>query len=63
MKLTGRQNEILKGVIEGKSSKMIAGELGIHIKTVEYHRRILLKRYEVPNTAALVRAAVQEIQG
>lgn len=42
--LTVREIEVLDGVLAGKTSKEIARELGIAKRTVDAHRRNILKR-------------------
>jgi DNA-binding NarL/FixJ family response regulator len=57
--LTPRQREVLQLVAEGHSTKQIAQELGLSVKTVETHRMQLMRRLGVDNVAGLVRAAVR----
>lgn len=58
-KLSPRQTEILKLLVDGKSRKQIALELGIGVKTVETHRTALMARIGVHDIAGLVRFAVK----
>jgi len=57
--LTPRQSEILKLIANGKSTKQIALDLKISVKTVETHRSLLMKRLKVRDVAGLVRYAVR----
>ncbi len=52
--LSKREIDIAKLIKEGMSSKEIAGQLNISIKTVEVHRYNILKKLHLKNTAALV---------
>lgn len=56
--LTGRQRQVLRGLLEGESNKQIARDLGISPRTVEIHRRCLLDRLEARTTADAIRIAV-----
>lgn len=56
--LTAREREILRHVILGKPSKVIAGELGISPRTVDVHRARIMDKFEVGSTAELVKAAL-----
>lgn len=53
--LTGRQREVMDGLVAGKSIKQIAMELEISAKTAEMHRARLLERMNVPDVVSLVR--------
>lgn len=57
--LTSRQREILQLVAEGKSSKEIAGLLGLSLKTVEAHRGQIMERLGVRDVTGLVRFAIR----
>jgi DNA-binding NarL/FixJ family response regulator len=57
--LTPREREVLQLVAEGKTSKEVAGFLGISAKTVESHRARILKKLDAPNTAGIVRYAIR----
>lgn len=52
--LSHRELEIIDQVRLGLSSKQIADQLNIRLKTVEVHRHNILKKLKVRNTAALV---------
>jgi DNA-binding CsgD family transcriptional regulator len=53
-----REKEVLRYLIEGKSSKEIADELFISHETVKTHRRHLLQKSGTKNSLELVRQAV-----
>jgi len=56
-RLTGRECEVLKAIGLGKSSKIIAYELGISIRTVEMHRGSALHKLGAATTGAAVMLA------
>lgn len=58
--LTKREREILKLICDGKLTREIADELFISLHTIETHRRNILSKMEVKNTAHMVRVAVSE---
>ena len=58
-RLTDREREVLKAIGLGKSSKIIAYELGISIRTVEMHRGNVLAKLGVSNAGAAVMLAQQ----
>jgi DNA-binding NarL/FixJ family response regulator len=57
--LTQRQIEILRHVALGQSSKEIARELALSIKTVETHRAQIMARLEIHDVPNLVRYAIR----
>ena len=57
--ITPREKEVLELVAEGFSTKQIADQLGISIRTVESHRINMLKKLDVSNSAELIRKAMQ----
>lgn len=57
---TMREREVLKHIVEGKSSKQIADELFISIYTVNAHRRNIMKKADVKTPLGLVRKSIQE---
>lgn len=52
--LTERERDVLRRVIEGKQNKIIAAELDISMKTVEFHRSKLMEKMGVDSVAGLV---------
>lgn len=57
--LTARQREILQLIAEGKSTKEIAYQLNVSVKTVETHRAALMERLDIHDVAGLVLYAVR----
>jgi DNA-binding NarL/FixJ family response regulator len=57
--LTARETETLRLIVDGKSSKEIAVELGISLKTVECHRTNLFRKLKVHSVVELVRYALR----
>jgi DNA-binding NarL/FixJ family response regulator len=57
--LTPRQRQTLQLIAEGHSTKEIAQELGLSIKTVETHRAQLMERLDVHDVQGLVRYAIR----
>lgn len=57
--LTPRQQEILKLIANGRSTKEIAAELNISIKTAETHRANIMERLDIRDVAGLVRYALK----
>jgi DNA-binding NarL/FixJ family response regulator len=58
--LGAREREVLQLVAEGKTSKEIAKEMHISIKTVETHRRNIVQKLGMHGTAELTKYAVRE---
>ena len=52
--LTPREREVMDLVITGKANKVIALELGLSMKTVEFHRAHMMKKMKVDSLAVLV---------
>jgi DNA-binding NarL/FixJ family response regulator len=57
--LTPRQLQVLRGIAAGKTTKAIARNLGISVKTVETHRSLLMERLSIRDVAGLVRYALR----
>src|SRR3990172_5845186 len=57
--LTPRQRQILGLIAAGRSTKQIAYELGLSVKTVETHRAQLMERLGIRDVAGLVRLAIR----
>jgi PAS domain S-box-containing protein len=58
--ITRRELEVLQLIAQQYSTKQIADSLHISIPTVETHRRNLLRKINVKNTAGLIRFAVEQ---
>lgn len=59
-KLTNREREVLQLLSEGKTSRQIAEMLGLAIRTVETHRREIMRKLNLRTVAALTKYAVRE---
>jgi DNA-binding NarL/FixJ family response regulator len=57
--LTSREREVVQLVAEGRSSKEVAGLLGISTKTAETHRANLMRKLELHSAVDVVRYAVR----
>jgi DNA-binding NarL/FixJ family response regulator len=57
--LTPRQRDVLKRIAEGRSTKEIAFELNLSVKTVETHRAQIMDRLGIRDVAGLVRYAMR----
>jgi DNA-binding CsgD family transcriptional regulator len=57
--ITRREKEVLLLIANGLTNNEIAVKLFISITTVETHRKNLLAKFEVKNTASLIRMATQ----
>jgi DNA-binding CsgD family transcriptional regulator len=58
-RLSPREREVVRHVVDGRSSKEIAALLQTSPKTVEKQRRDAMRKLEVSNVAALVRIAME----
>lgn len=56
--LTRREKQIIKMLADGKTSVRIAEELSVSSLTVDTHRRNLMQKFGVKNTAELIREAM-----
>ena len=57
--LTTRQREILQLISEGRSTKEIAHQLHLSVKTVESHRARIMERLDIHDVPGLVRYAIR----
>lgn len=57
--LTRREKEILSLISEGYTNPKIAEKLFVSVNTVDTHRKNLLAKFNVSNTATLIKMAVQ----
>ncbi len=58
--LTAREREVLQLVAEGKTTKEIAGILGVSVKTADAHRTRLMQKLNIHDIAGLTRYAVRQ---
>lgn len=58
-RLTLRQREILRLLVDGHSAKAIAARLGISPRTVEFHKYAMMEALGVSSSAELIRFALQ----
>jgi len=58
--LSKKEREVLCYLIEGKSSRQIADELELSVRTVDNHRANMKRRLQVHNAAELVKLALEE---
>jgi len=57
--MSRRQRQVLQMIAESKTTKQIALELNISVKTVECHRAQLMDRSEIHDIPGLVRFAIK----
>jgi DNA-binding NarL/FixJ family response regulator len=57
--LTGREQQILKMIAEGKTNRAIADALGLSVKTVESHRSKIMQKLNIHRTAELIRYSIR----
>ena len=58
-RLTPRERQIMSMVVDGKANKVIARELGLSQKTVEFHRAHVMAKTAAGSVAELVRLALR----
>ena len=58
-RVTSREREIIKLIVEGKRNNEVASVLGISVKTVETHRANVMRKLELHNVSELTRYAVR----
>lgn len=56
--LTPREREVMELLLAGKTSKEIATTLGLSVRTVEGHRRVVLSKTHASSAAQLVRVVM-----
>ncbi len=57
--ITSREQGVLKLIVEGYTNQQIADILHISVRTVDTHRTSMLTKLKLPNTASLVKFAVE----
>ena len=58
--LTTREREVLQLVAEGETSKRIADQLYVSVKTVDAHRQNIMGKLEIKTVAGLTKYAIQK---
>ncbi|MCB2230449.1 response regulator transcription factor [bacterium] len=58
--LSAREREVLQLVAEGRSTKEIAAQLHISVKTVESHRKQIMDKVKARSVAELTKYAIRE---
>jgi len=58
--LTAREREVLQLIAEGKTTKDIAAELSISVKTVETYRQQIMDKLDIHSVADLTKYAIKE---
>ncbi|GAB3893500.1 response regulator transcription factor [Spirosoma agri] len=57
--LTPRESEVLILIAQGLTTQQMANQLFVSAKAVEFHRSSLLMKFSVPNTALLIKTAME----
>ena len=57
--ISKREREVLRLIVDGKSTRDIAKELGVSFKTAACHRANLMSKLDVHETASLVMRAIR----
>lgn len=58
--LTDREREVLQLVAEGQTTREIAADLHVSVKTVESHRQNIMDKLEIRSIAKLTKYAIRE---
>ncbi|MBN1845741.1 MAG: response regulator transcription factor [Sedimentisphaerales bacterium] len=58
--LTAREREVLQLLTEGKTTKQIAAECHVSVKTVETHRQHIMEKLGIHSVAELTKYAIRE---
>ncbi len=58
--LSVREREVLQSIAEGKTAANIAKELSLSVKTIESHRRNIMKKLDRHSIAELTKYAIRE---
>ena len=58
--LSAREREVLQLIAEGKSNKEVAQILDVAVSTVESHRKRVMEKLDLHNTADMVRFAIRK---
>lgn len=60
IELTPREREVLQLLAEGHTTKHIASQLNVSVKTVETHRRQVMEKLDTHSVAELTKYAIRE---
>lgn len=55
--LTDREDDVLRGLVAGRSNKLLAHDLGVSVRTIEMHRSHMMDRLGVHSLAEALRLA------
>jgi len=58
--LTSRQYEVLQLITEGKTTKEIARQMALSVKTIESHRQQIINKLNIHSIAELTKYAIRE---
>jgi len=58
--LSARERQVLQLIAEGRSTREVAGELNVSIKTIETHRRQIMEKLDIHSIAELTKYAIRE---
>ena len=56
--LSPREREVLEGLIDGRSNKMLAHQLGLSVRTIEVHRARMMERLGMHQLAEALRLGI-----
>lgn len=57
VRLTVRERQVLESIVNGKTNKETANDLGVGVRTVETHRERVMRKLNARNTAELTKIA------
>lgn len=57
--LSPRELEVLNRIAQGLTTQQMATQLFVSVKAIEFHRSSLLMKFGVPNTAVLIKTAME----
>ncbi|MBC7505949.1 MAG: response regulator transcription factor [Sandarakinorhabdus sp.] len=58
-RLTAREIDVLRGLVDGRSNKVLAYDLGLSVRTVEMHRANMMDRLKLSTLADVLRLAFE----
>lgn len=57
--LTDREREVLQLIAEGRTTREVAEDLGVSVKTAESHRTRMMRKLDIHHVAGVVRYAIR----